>query len=157
MAERTIVLDGFSKTYAMTGWRLGYAIVPEKLVTPFSRLIVNSVSCTNAATQWAGVEALTGPQDSVAAMVEEFRAPGDLNRRGPQASGIPGITCLRPAGAFYAFPDISGTGLTGAELADRLLAEAGRLGAGGHGLRASRNPPTCASATPTRARTSPRQ
>jgi len=74
MAERTIVLDGFSKTYAMTGWRLGYAIVPEALVTPFSRLIVNSVSCTNAATQWAGVEALTGPQDAVDAMVAEFKA-----------------------------------------------------------------------------------
>ena len=123
MAERTIVLDGFSKTYAMTGWRLGYAIVPEKLVTPFSRLIVNSVSCTNAATQWAGVEALTGPQDAVTAMVEEFRARRDLIVDGLNA--IPGIKCLRPAGAFYAFPDISGTGLTGAELADRLLAEAG--------------------------------
>ncbi len=123
MAERTIVLDGFSKTYAMTGWRLGYAIVPEKLVTPFSRLIVNSVSCTSAATQWAGVEALTGPQDSVAAMVEEFRARRDLIVDG--LNGIPGITCLRPAGAFYVFPEISGTGLSGAELADRLLKEGG--------------------------------
>jgi aspartate/methionine/tyrosine aminotransferase len=123
MAERTIVLDGFSKTYAMTGWRLGYAIVPEKLVTPFSRLIVNSVSCTNAATQWAGVEALTGPQDSVAAMVEEFRVRRDLIVDG--LNSIPGVTCLRPEGAFYAFPDISGTGLSGAELADRLLHEGG--------------------------------
>jgi aspartate aminotransferase len=123
MAERTIVLDGFSKTYAMTGWRLGYAIVPEPLVTPFSRLIVNSVSCTNAATQWAGVEALTGPQDSVDAMVKEFRIRRDLIVDGLNA--IPGITCLRPAGAFYVFPDISGTGLTGAELADRLLNEGG--------------------------------
>jgi aspartate aminotransferase len=123
MVDRTIVLDGFSKTYAMTGWRLGYAIVPEKLVTPFSRLIVNSVSCTNAATQWAGVEALTGPQDSVAAMVEEFRVRRDLIVDG--LNSIPGVTCLRPAGAFYAFPDISGTGLSGAELADRLLHEGG--------------------------------
>jgi aspartate/methionine/tyrosine aminotransferase len=123
MAERTIVLDGFSKTYAMTGWRLGYAIVPEPLLTPFSRLIVNSVSCTNAATQWAGVEALTGPQDSVDAMVAEFRARRDLIVDGLNA--IPGISCLRPAGAFYVFPDISGTGLTGAELADRLLNEGG--------------------------------
>ena len=123
MVDRTIVLDGFSKTYAMTGWRLGYAIVPERLITPFSRLLVNSVSCTNAATQWAGVEALTGPQDSVAAMVEEFRARRDLIVDGLNA--IPGISCLRPSGAFYAFPDISGTGLTGAELADRLLNEAG--------------------------------
>ena len=123
MVDRTIVLDGFSKTYAMTGWRLGYAIVPERLVTPFSRLLVNSVSCTNAATQWAGVEALTGPQDAVAAMVEEFRARRDLIVDGLNA--IPGINCLRPSGAFYAFPDITATGLTGAELAERLLNEGG--------------------------------
>jgi aspartate/methionine/tyrosine aminotransferase len=123
MVDRTIVLDGFSKTYAMTGWRLGYAIVPDKLVTPFSRLIVNSVSCTNAATQWAGVEALTGPQDSVLAMVEEFRARRDLIVDG--LNDIPGVTCLRPSGAFYVFPDISATGLTGAELADKLLNEGG--------------------------------
>jgi aspartate aminotransferase len=123
MVDRTIVLDGFSKTYAMTGWRLGYAIVPEKLVTPFSRLIVNSVSCTNAATQWAGVEALTGPQASVDAMVAEFKARRDLIVDGLNA--IPGVTCLRPSGAFYVFPDISATGLTGAELADRLLNEGG--------------------------------
>jgi aspartate/methionine/tyrosine aminotransferase len=123
MAERTIVLDGFSKTYAMTGWRLGYAIVPEKLVTPFSRLIVNSVSCTNAATQWAGVEALTGPQDAVDAMVAEFRARRDLIVTG--LNEIPGVKCLKPSGAFYAFPDISATGLTGKELADRLLNDGG--------------------------------
>jgi aspartate/methionine/tyrosine aminotransferase len=123
MAERTILLDGFSKTYAMTGWRLGYGIVPEALITPFSRLIVNSVSCTNAATQWAGVEALTGPQDSVDAMVAEFRARRDLVVDG--LNSIPGVTCLRPAGAFYAFPNIAGTGLTGAELAEKLLKEGG--------------------------------
>ncbi|HEX7496615.1 MAG TPA: aminotransferase class I/II-fold pyridoxal phosphate-dependent enzyme, partial [Candidatus Limnocylindrales bacterium] len=123
MAERTIVLDGFSKTYAMTGWRLGYAILPEPLVTPFSRLIVNSVSCTNAATQWAGVEALTGPQSSVDRMVAEFKARRDLIVDGLNA--IPGITCLRPSGSFYVFPDISATGLTGDELADRLLNEGG--------------------------------
>jgi aspartate/methionine/tyrosine aminotransferase len=123
MVERTILLDGFSKTYAMTGWRLGYAIVPDALVTPFSRLIVNSVSCTNAATQWAGVEALTGPQDAVDAMVAEFKVRRDLIVDGLNA--IPGVTCLRPAGAFYVFPDITATGLTGAELADRLLNEGG--------------------------------
>ena len=123
LAERTIVLDGFSKTYAMTGWRLGYAILPEPLVTPFSRLIVNSVSCTNAATQWAGVEALTGPQSSVDRMVDEFKARRDLIVDGLNA--IPGITCLRPSGSFYVFPDISATGLTGDELADRLLNEGG--------------------------------
>jgi aspartate aminotransferase len=129
MAERTIVLDGFSKTYAMTGWRLGYAILPEPLVAPLSRLVVNSVSCTNAATQWAGVEALTGPQDAVAEMVAEFQARRDLIVDGLNA--IPGVTCLRPKGAFYAFPDISGTGLTGAELADKLLYEGGVCGLAG--------------------------
>jgi aspartate aminotransferase len=123
MADRTIVLDGFSKTYAMTGWRLGYAILPETLVTPFSRLIVNSVSCTNAATQWAGVEALTGPQDAVDAMVAEFKVRRDMIVDG--LNSIPGIKCLRPAGAFYVFPDISATGLSGPELAERLLNEGG--------------------------------
>jgi aspartate aminotransferase len=123
MADRTIILDGFSKTYAMTGWRLGYGIVPEALVTPFSRLLVNSVSCTNAATQWAGVEALTGPQDSVDAMVAEFQVRRDLVVAG--LNSIAGVTCLLPAGAFYAFPDISATGLTGSELADKLLYEGG--------------------------------
>ena len=123
MAERTIVLDGFSKTYAMTGWRLGYGIVPEPLMTAFSRLLVNSVSCTNAATQWAGVEALTGPQDSVDAMVAEFRVRRDLVVGG--LNSIPGVRCLLPAGAFYAFPDIAGTGLTGAEMAEKLLNDGG--------------------------------
>jgi aspartate aminotransferase len=123
LAERTIVLDGFSKTYAMTGWRLGYAIVPEPLLAPFSRLIINSVSCTSSFSQLAAVEALTGPQNTVAAMVEEFRA-----RRGLIVEGlndIPGFSCRLPAGAFYAFPDISATGLHGSAFADRLLDETG--------------------------------
>ncbi len=123
LAERTIVLDGFSKTYAMTGWRLGYAILPEPLVKPFSLLIVNSVSCTSMFSQVAAVEALTGPLDAVDAMVEEFRARRSLVVEGLNA--IPGIDCREPAGAFYVFPDISGTGLDGATLADRLLTEAG--------------------------------
>jgi aspartate aminotransferase len=123
MAERTIVLDGFSKTYAMTGWRLGYGILPEPLVIPFSRLIINSVSGTSAHSQMAAVEALTGPQDEVEAMVAEFRARRDLIVRG--LNEIPGFRCLRPSGAFYVFPDVSGTGLDGAELADRLLNESG--------------------------------
>ena len=84
LAERTIVLDGFSKTYAMTGWRLGYAIVPEPLLAPFSRLIINSVSCTSSFSQLAAVEALTGPQDTVEAMVEEFRARRIAGRRRAQ-------------------------------------------------------------------------
>ncbi len=123
MAERTIVLDGFSKTYAMTGWRLGYAILPERLVMPFSRLIINSVSCTSSFSQIAAAEALLGPQHEVEAMVGEFRARRDLVVDGLNA--IPGFSCLRPQGAFYVFPDVSGTGLTGAELADKLLYEAG--------------------------------
>jgi aspartate/methionine/tyrosine aminotransferase len=123
MAERTIVLDGFSKTYAMTGWRLGYAIVPEALLAAFSRLIINSVSCTSMFSQVAAVEALTGPQDAVDSMIDEFRARRELIVAG--LNEIPGIDCRMPAGAFYAFPDVSGTGLDGAALADRLLHEVG--------------------------------
>jgi len=123
MADRTIVLDGFSKTFAMTGWRLGYAIVPESLIAPMSRLILNSVSCTSAFSQIAAVEALTGPQDDVDAMVAELRARRDLIVAG--LNSIRGVSCLVPAGAFYVFPDIGESGLSGAELADRLLQEAG--------------------------------
>ncbi|CAN5253490.1 pyridoxal phosphate-dependent aminotransferase [soil metagenome] len=123
MAERTIVLDGFSKTFAMTGWRLGYAIVPPPLVEAFSKLIINSVSCTSSFSQLAAVEALTGPQDSVEAMIEEFRARRQLVVDG--LNEIPGFRCRLPAGAFYAFPNVAGTGVSGPELADRLLHEAG--------------------------------
>jgi aspartate/methionine/tyrosine aminotransferase len=123
MAERTIVLDGFSKTYAMTGWRLGYAIVPEWLATGFGKLIINSISGATTFAQYGAVEALTGPQDAVDAMVAEFRARRDLIVDGLNA--IPGVRCLRPHGAFYVFPDIAATGLTGAELAERLLLEVG--------------------------------
>jgi aspartate aminotransferase len=123
MQDRTIVLDGFSKTYAMTGWRMGHALLPEPLVTPFSRLIINSVSGTSAAQQIAAAEALNGPQDEVDRMVEEFRARRDLIVEG--LNGIPGISCLRPSGAFYVFPDVSGTGMTGVEAADKLLYDAG--------------------------------
>jgi aspartate/methionine/tyrosine aminotransferase len=123
MAERTIVLDGFSKTYAMTGWRLGYAIVPEWLSFAFGRLLINSVSNVSNFSQYGAVEALRGPQDEVDAMVREFRARRDLVVDG--LNTIPGISCLRPSGAFYVFPEVSGTGLTGADLAHRLLYEAG--------------------------------
>jgi aspartate/methionine/tyrosine aminotransferase len=123
MAERTIVLDGFSKTYAMTGWRLGYAILPEPLLFPFGRLIINSVSGTSAHSQMAAVEALTGPQTEVEAMVAEFEARRDLVVDGLNA--IPGIRCLKPSAAFYVFPEIGATGLDGAQLADRLLHEVG--------------------------------
>ena len=123
MADRTIVLDGFSKTFAMTGWRLGYAIVPPSLVSMYGQLIINTISCAPTFAQIGAVEALRGPQADVDAMVVEFRARRDLIVDGLNA--IPGIRCLRPTGAFYAFPDISGTGLTGAELAEKLLHEAG--------------------------------
>jgi aspartate aminotransferase len=123
MAERTIVLDGFSKTYAMTGWRLGYAIVPEWLRYGFGRLLINSVSGATTFAQYGAVEALTGPQDAVDAMVAEFRARRDLIVDGLNA--LPGVSCLRPSGAFYVFPEVSGTGLDGAALADRLLQDAG--------------------------------
>ena len=123
MAERTIVLDGFSKTYAMTGWRLGYAIVPEPLREAYGTLIINTISCAPTFVQAGAVEALTGPQDAVEAMVAEFRARRDLIVDGLNA--IPGVRCLRPSGAFYVFPDISGTGLDGPEFAERALHEAG--------------------------------
>ncbi len=123
MAERTIVLDGFSKTYAMTGWRLGYAIVPESLAFAFGRLIINSVSSATTFAQVGAVEALRGPQDAVDAMVAEFRARRDLVVDG--LNSLPGINCLRPKGAFYVFPDVSGTGRSGDELAHLLLHEAG--------------------------------
>src|SRR4029078_8590801 len=122
VAKRTMVLDAFSKTFAMTGWRLGYAIVPPWLVQAYGQLVIKTISCAPTFAQVGAVEALRGPQDDVGAMVVEFRA-----RRGPVVDGlnaIPGIRCLRPTGAFYAFPDISGTGLGGAELAERLLQEA---------------------------------
>jgi aspartate/methionine/tyrosine aminotransferase len=123
MLERTILLDGFSKTFAMTGWRLGYAIVPPSLVEAFSKMIINSVSCTSSFEQMAAVEALTGPQDEVEAMVEEFRARRQVIVDG--LNRIPGIRCKMPHGAFYAFPNVAGTGMNGTELADKLLYDGG--------------------------------
>jgi aspartate/methionine/tyrosine aminotransferase len=123
LLERTILLDGFSKTFAMTGWRLGYAVMPQELVEPITRLLINSVSCTAPAIQLAGVAALTGPRDEVNEMFAEFRLRREAVVAGLNA--IPGISCITPRGAFYAFPNISGTGLRAKELADRLLAEAG--------------------------------
>jgi aspartate aminotransferase len=129
LQERTIVLDGFSKTYAMTGWRMGYAILPEALVEPFAKLVINSVSCVSSFSQVAAVEALTGPQDDVEAMVREFRARRDIIVEG--LNRIPGIECAVPAGAFYVFPRVRGTGISGAAFADRLLDEAGVCVLGG--------------------------
>src|SRR5947207_4615275 len=122
MAERTIVLDGFSKTFAMTGWRLGYAIVPQSLVQMYGQLVINTISCAPTFAQVGAVEASRGPQGPMDEMVAEFKARRDLVVDGLNA--IPGIRCLSPKGAFYVFPDISGPGLSGKALADRLLAEA---------------------------------
>jgi aspartate aminotransferase len=123
MAERTVILDGFSKTFAMTGWRLGYGVMPTGLAEVVNKLMVNSVSCTASAIQRAGLEALTGPQDDVKAMIEAFRGRRSLIVDGLNA--IPGITCKMPKGAFYAFPNISRTGQSSKEFADRLLDEFG--------------------------------
>jgi aspartate aminotransferase len=120
---RTIILDGFSKTYAMTGWRLGYGVMPEPLAEQVAKLQVNSNSCTSAATQYAGLEALTGPQDSVGEMLAEFRARRDLIVAG--LNDLPGVECITPQGAFYAFPRIAQTGRPADELAGLLLDEAG--------------------------------
>jgi aspartate aminotransferase len=123
MESRTVLLDGWSKTYAMTGWRLGFGVFPAPLVEPVTRLAINSVSCTSAFSQYAAIAALDGPQDGVAAMVAEFGRRRDVIVSGLNA--IPGVHCLAPDGAFYAFPDITGTGVPAAELAGRLLTEAG--------------------------------
>ena len=123
MLDRTILLNGFSKTYAMTGWRLGYAVMPPELVDPIVGLIVNSVSCTATSIQHAGIEALTGPQDSIASMVAEFKKRRDLIVDGLNA--IPGISCRRPKGAFYVFPNVKKLGIDSAQLANYLLNEAG--------------------------------
>jgi len=123
LLDRTILLDGFSKTFAMTGWRLGYAALPEALVEPITRLLINSVSCTAPAVQLAGVAALTGPRDEVELMRAEFRRRRDAVVEGLNA--LPGVSCVTPQGAFYVFPNVSATGLPARELAGRLLDEAG--------------------------------
>ena len=123
MQEKTIILDGFSKIYAMTGWRLGYGVMPTWLVDPVNKLMVNSNSCTASMVQRAGMAALTGPQDAALAMVAEFKSRRDAFIAG--LNTIPGFRCQVPQGAFYAFPNIEGTGRTSKQLADELLYEAG--------------------------------
>lgn len=129
LRARTIVMSGFSKTYRMTGWRLGYAVVPPKLVDGFVRLTANSVTCSTTFVQHAAVAALRGPQDSIIDMVREFRRRRDMLVDGLNA--IPGVECHSPEGAFYAFPRVSGLGIEDMELADRLLDEAGVATLGG--------------------------
>jgi aspartate/methionine/tyrosine aminotransferase len=123
MADRTILLDGWSKTFAMTGWRLGFGVFPAELVEPVTRMVINSVSCTSAFSQYAAIAALEGPWTPVEEMVAEFRRRRDVIVAGLRE--IPGVRCVQPQGAFYAFPSIAGTGLTAAELQARLLTEAG--------------------------------
>jgi aspartate/methionine/tyrosine aminotransferase len=123
MVEKTIILDGFSKTYSMTGWRLGFGVMPTWLAEAVNILTVNSNSCTASFTQRAGMAALSGPQDCVTAMVAEFS-----KRRVAIVNGlneIPGFRCVMPAGAFYAFPNVTGTGIPSKDLSDILLNDAG--------------------------------
>ena len=123
MQERTIILDGFSKSYAMTGWRMGYGILPEELVPHIVKLAVNSVSCVAPFTQKAAVAALEGPRDEVEAMVAEFGIRRRLIAAGLRS--IPGVNCPEPEGAFYAFPSIKETGLTSIEFETKAMNEAG--------------------------------
>jgi len=123
MREKTIILDGFSKTYAMTGWRIGYGLMPPALVEPVNKLMVNSNSCTASFTQRAAIAALTGPQEPAEAMIAEFRRRRDvfINR----INQIPGFRCPMPEGPFYAFPSLEATGWKSKALADALLDKAG--------------------------------
>ena len=123
MQERTIIVDGFSKTYSMTGWRLGFGILPEPLAEKVCLLLVHAAGCTAHFTQYAGLEALTGSQACVDRMVAEYEKRRDALVAGLNA--IPGITCRRPQGAFYVFPNVKAFGRSSAELSRILLEEAG--------------------------------
>jgi len=123
MAERTVLLDGWSKPFAMTGWRLGFGVFPPALVEPVTRLVINSVSCTSTFSQFAAKAALEGPWEPVEQMVAQFHARRDVIVDG--LNRIPGITCASPQGAFYAFPNVKALGVSSAALQARLLDEAG--------------------------------
>src|SRR5262249_62195480 len=123
MVEKTIILDGFSKTYSMTGWRLGYGVMPHWLANAVTQLTVNCNSCTSSFTQRAGIAPLPGPPDALTTMVKEFRRRRDAMVKG--LNEIPGFRCVLPAGAFYAFPNVTGTGIPAKDLANLLLNEAG--------------------------------
>ena len=123
MKTRTILVDGFSKTYAMTGWRLGYAVMPKELAGRVSLLLTHSVGCTACFTQYAGIEAMTGPQDQVERVRQEYQRRRDVIVAGLQET--PGISCQKPGGAFYAFPNVTALGQPADQLADYLLEEAG--------------------------------
>jgi aspartate aminotransferase len=123
MAERTVICDGFSKTYAMTGWRLGFGIMPEPLAERVALLLTHSIGCTATFTQYAGLEALAGPQDQVEAVMAEYQRRRDVLVAGLNA--IPGVTCRLPQGAFYAFPNVTAFGRSSDWMANYLLEEAG--------------------------------
>jgi len=129
MREKTIILNGFSKTYAMTGWRAGYGVMPKHVAEHITKLVVNSTSCLAGFTQMACIEALTGSQEEVKNRVEQFRIRRDRIVDGLNA--IPGVKCLKPHGAFYAFPNIKAFGKSSSEMADFLLNEAGVATLGG--------------------------
>ena len=123
LEDRLIVLDGWSKAYSMTGWRLGWCVVPEKLVPHMNRLLINSVSCTNAASQFAGIAALDGPDDSINEMMKAFTNRRNLIHKG--LNELPGVECSLPGGAFYAYPKVIGTGMNGEEFCKKAMHEAG--------------------------------
>jgi aspartate/methionine/tyrosine aminotransferase len=123
MQERTIIVDGFSKTYSMTGWRLGFGIMPLELADKVQLLLTHSVGCSSHFVQVAGIEALTGPQEQVDSVVAEYQRRRDTIVDG--LNSIPGVTCQRPQGAFYVFPNFKSFGLTSARLADLILDNAG--------------------------------
>lgn len=123
MKERTIVLDGHSKTYAMTGWRLGYGAGPKHVIEAMTRIMLNTISCTANFVQIAGIEAITGPQDEVEKMVEEFKKRRDVIVEG--LNQLPGFSCQKPKGAFYVFPNVKETGVKSKVLADYLLDKGG--------------------------------
>lgn len=127
--DRLILLNGWSKTYAMTGWRMGYSVWPDAAYEAARKLAVNSYSCVNAAAQWAGLEALTGPQEAVGAMLKEFDTRRKAVVRG--LNQLPGVSCITPKGAFYAFPNIKETGWKAKPLASALLEQAGVATIGG--------------------------
>jgi len=135
IAGQLILLDGFSKTYAMTGWRLGYGLWPESLIEPVTRLAINAHSCVNAATQWAGIAALTGPQDALEEMRTAFERRRSLLIDG--LNRLPGFEAPMPGGAFYAFPSIVGTGRDDRSLETALLEEAGVAVLAGSGFGAA--------------------
>jgi aspartate aminotransferase len=123
LQDRLIVLDGWSKAYAMTGWRLGWSVWPENLIPHVNKLLINSVSCVNAASQFAGIAALDGPDDSIHAMMKEFDERRKLIHKG--LNNLPGIECSMPGGAFYVFPKVIGTGMNGEKFVKKCMHEAG--------------------------------